>query len=63
MKRLNCFADEGDFLGIWTQLLIAYGVHKSLFFLRIPITLAITPKVVKTLRGWGWKIGNVTPKA
>jgi hypothetical protein len=49
--------------GIWTQLLIAYGVHKSLFFIRIPITLAITPKVVKTLRGWGWKIGNVTPKA
>lgn len=47
--------------GIWTQLLLAYGVHKSLIFIRIPITVAITPKVVKTLRGWGWKIGKTPP--
>jgi len=47
---------------IWTQLLLAYGVHKSLFFLRVPLTLAVTPKVVKTLRGWGWKIGKPKPK-
>ncbi|CAK4033035.1 peptide alpha-n-acetyltransferase nat2 like, partial [Lecanosticta acicola] len=46
---------------IWTQLILAYGVHKSLFFFRIPITLAITPKVVKTLRSWGWKIGKAKP--
>ncbi|KXT06858.1 hypothetical protein AC578_7231 [Pseudocercospora eumusae] len=44
--------------GLGTQLLLAYGVHKSLIFFRIPITLAITPKVVKTLRSWGWKIGK-----
>lgn len=43
---------------IWTQLLLAYGVHKSLIFIRLPITLAITPKVVKTLRKWGWSIGK-----
>jgi len=43
---------------IWTQLLIAYGVHKSLFFLRIPLTLAVLPRVVKTLRGWGFKVGR-----
>lgn len=44
--------------GLGTQLLLAYGVHKSLIFFRIPLTLAITPKVVKTLRSWGWKIGK-----
>ncbi|KAK3055260.1 DUF1279 super [Extremus antarcticus] len=42
---------------IWTQLLLAYGVHKSLIFFRVPLTAAVTPKVVKTLRGWGWNIG------
>ncbi|KAK4610383.1 hypothetical protein CLAFUW4_13710 [Fulvia fulva] len=52
---------EGD-ASIWTQLLLAYGVHKSLIFFRIPITLAITPKVVKTLRKWGWNIGKPKPK-
>ncbi|KAI5360253.1 hypothetical protein Slin14017_G098140 [Septoria linicola] len=45
-----------------TQLLLAYGVHKSLIFFRIPITLAITPKVVKQLRKWGWQIGKQKPK-
>ncbi|KAF2210400.1 hypothetical protein CERZMDRAFT_113321 [Cercospora zeae-maydis SCOH1-5] len=44
--------------GLGTQLLLAYGVHKSLIFFRIPITLAITPKVVKQLRKWGWQIGK-----
>ncbi|EME44590.1 hypothetical protein DOTSEDRAFT_152532 [Dothistroma septosporum NZE10] len=52
---------EGD-ASIWTQLLLAYGVHKSLIFFRIPITLAITPKVVRTLRKWGWNIGKPKPK-
>ncbi|KAK5163749.1 DUF1279 superfamily [Saxophila tyrrhenica] len=42
---------------IWTQLLLAYGVHKSLIFIRVPLTAAVTPKIVKTLRGWGWNIG------
>ena len=49
-------------LGFWTQLLLAYALHKSFIFIRIPITVAITPKVVKTLRGWGWNIGNPTAK-
>ncbi|CAK1363378.1 hypotheticalsprotein [Cercospora beticola] len=47
--------------GLGTQLLLAYGVHKSLIFFRIPITLAITPKVVKQLRKWGWQIGKPKP--
>lgn len=44
-------------IGIWTQLLLAYGLHKSLMIFRIPLTAAVTPKIVKTLRGWGYNIG------
>ncbi|KAF2864070.1 hypothetical protein K470DRAFT_254399 [Piedraia hortae CBS 480.64] len=43
---------------IWTQLLLAYGVHKSLIFFRIPLTAAVTPKLVKFLRARGWNIGR-----
>lgn len=43
--------------GIWTQLLLAYGLHKSLMIFRIPLTAAVTPKIVKTLRSWGYNIG------
>jgi hypothetical protein len=49
-------ADGG--IGIWTELALAYAVHKSLIFIRVPITAAVTPRVVKTLRGWGWDIGK-----
>ncbi len=48
--------------GIWTQLALAYAIHKSFIFVRVPLTAAITPKVVKTLRGWGWNIGRPTRK-
>ncbi|KAH8811883.1 hypothetical protein F5884DRAFT_855211 [Xylogone sp. PMI_703] len=43
-----------------TQLALAYAVHKSFIFIRVPITAAITPKVVRVLRGWGWDIGKRT---
>lgn len=49
-------------LGIWTELALAYAVHKSLIFLRVPLTAAILPKVVKTLRKWGWQVGSTTKK-
>ncbi|RDW62698.1 peptide alpha-N-acetyltransferase [Coleophoma crateriformis] len=45
-----------------TQLALAYAIHKSFIFIRVPITAAITPKVVKVLRGWGWDIGKRTTK-
>ncbi|KAL9607990.1 MAG: hypothetical protein Q9167_007150 [Letrouitia subvulpina] len=47
---------------IWTQLALAYAIHKSFIFVRVPLTAAVTPKVVKTLRGWGWDIGKRRPK-
>ena len=50
-------------IGLWTQLALAYAIHKSFIFVRVPITAAITPKVVKTLRKWGWDIGKRKPKA
>ncbi|KAJ5757872.1 uncharacterized protein N7511_006566 [Penicillium nucicola] len=49
--------------GIWTQLALAYAIHKSFIFIRVPLTAAVTPKVVKTLRGWGWNIGKRKPKS
>jgi len=47
---------------LWTQLVLAYAVHKSLIFFRVPLTAAVLPKVVKTLRGWGWDVGRKMPK-
>ncbi|KAB8611444.1 hypothetical protein FH972_025949 [Carpinus fangiana] len=47
---------------LWTQLVLAYAIHKSFIFIRVPLTAAVTPKVVKTLRGWGWDIGKRKPK-
>lgn len=49
---------DTDRAGIWTQLLLAYGVHKSLIFFRVPLTAAVTPKIVKWLRARGWNIGK-----
>jgi hypothetical protein len=50
-------------LGLATQLALAYAIHKSFIFLRVPLTAAVTPKVVKVLRSWGWQIGKRRPKA
>ncbi|KAL8871922.1 MAG: hypothetical protein Q9174_002356, partial [Haloplaca sp. 1 TL-2023] len=54
--------NTGDSASIWTELALAYAIHKSFIFIRVPITAAITPKVVKVLRGWGWDIGKRRPK-
>ncbi|KAM0200248.1 hypothetical protein ACHAPQ_005547 [Fusarium lateritium] len=41
-----------------TQLALAYAIHKSFIFIRVPLTAGVTPKVVKVLRSWGWNIGK-----
>ncbi|KAF2736362.1 hypothetical protein EJ04DRAFT_575492 [Polyplosphaeria fusca] len=56
-------ANSGDGASIWTQLALAYAIHKAFIFVRVPATVAMTPKVVKTLRGWGWDIGKRKPKS
>ncbi len=45
-------------LGLATQLALAYAIHKSFIFVRVPLAAAITPKIVKVLRSWGWQIGK-----
>ncbi|KAF2622287.1 hypothetical protein BU25DRAFT_403001 [Macroventuria anomochaeta] len=55
-------ARNGGDASIWTQLGLAYLVHKSLIFFRVPLTAAVLPKVVKTLRKWGYNIGKKNPK-
>ncbi|RMJ28328.1 peptide alpha-N-acetyltransferase Nat2 [Aspergillus sp. HF37] len=54
--------NSGAEASIWTQLALAYAIHKSFIFLRVPLTAAVTPKVVKVLRRWGWDIGKRKPK-
>ncbi|RMY03862.1 hypothetical protein D0867_10550 [Hortaea werneckii] len=53
---------EKGHASIWTQLLLAYGVHKSLIFFRVPLTAAVTPRIVKWLRSRGWNIGRQNVK-
>jgi N-terminal acetyltransferase 2 len=48
--------------GLATQLALAYAIHKSFIFIRVPLTISMTPKVVRVLRGWGWDIGKRTTK-
>lgn len=47
-----------SFSGLATQLALAYAIHKSFIFIRVPLTAAILPKVVKILRSWGYQIGT-----
>ncbi|KAL9138558.1 MAG: hypothetical protein Q9175_000240 [Cornicularia normoerica] len=54
--------NESENASIWTQLALAYAIHKSFIFIRVPLTVAVTPKVVKVLRGWGWDVGKRRPK-
>lgn len=54
---------NGADASIWTQLGLAYLVHKSFIFVRVPLTAAVLPKVVKTLRSWGYNIGKKKPKS
>ncbi|KAI9652683.1 MAG: hypothetical protein M1831_006670 [Alyxoria varia] len=42
-----------------TQLALAYAIHKSFIFLRVPLTAAVLPRTVKTLRSWGWNVGRM----
>ncbi|CUS12209.1 unnamed protein product [Tuber aestivum] len=54
----DAMGEAGEAASIWTVLALAYAVHKSFIFIRVPLTAAVTPKVVKVLRGWGWDIGR-----
>jgi len=46
----NTHKESKEGASIWTELVLAYAVHKSLIFIRVPLTAAVTPKVVKVFR-------------
>ncbi|KAG2414192.1 hypothetical protein HFD88_003383 [Aspergillus terreus] len=52
----------GEEASLWTQIVFAYAIHKSLIVFRVPLTAAITPKVVKALRHWGWDLVKGKPR-
>ncbi len=60
----NVLAAVSAWLGptFWTEFGIAYALHKSLIFIRVPITAAVTPAVVKLLQRWGFNIGKKVVK-
>lgn len=47
----------------WTELALAYAIHKSLIVIRLPIAAAITPAVVKYLQRFGFDIGRLPAAA
>ncbi|SCU98258.1 LADA_0H11672g1_1 [Lachancea dasiensis] len=66
-KEKRKLSGEADDTSFWTRMkestllteaLIAYGIHKSLIVLRLPVAAAITPATVKILQKWGFNVGN-----
>ena len=50
--------------GLYAMLVLAYTVHKTLFFpVRIGFTAAFTPRIVNWLRARGWAGGDGTRRA
>lgn len=42
------------------EIAVAFAIHKSLIFLRVPLTVAVTPPIVKALQRWGYNVGKST---
>lgn len=45
----------------WAEFGIAYIIHKSLIFIRVPITVAITPRIASKLGQWGFNVKRAVP--
>lgn len=67
-EELKVKEGQNDDISMWTKIkesnlltefLIAYGIHKSLIFIRLPITAAITPSVVKFLGRFGFSANKL----
>ncbi|GAA5824613.1 hypothetical protein JCM11251_000495 [Rhodosporidiobolus azoricus] len=51
-------AAEKGYSAYATTAVLAYAIHKTaLLPFRVGLTVAITPKVVRLLQSWGWKVG------
>lgn len=57
VEKANERAHAAD-ASLATQLALAYAIHKLFIFIRVPLTAAVTPKIVRSLRARGWNIGK-----
>ncbi|GAA5994335.1 hypothetical protein JCM11641_002351 [Rhodosporidiobolus odoratus] len=60
VKKREEVKNAGDkgYSALATTAVLAYAIHKTaLLPFRVGVTVAITPKVVRMLQGWGWKVG------
>ncbi|SGY13993.1 BQ5605_C010g06020 [Microbotryum silenes-dioicae] len=49
---------QDGYSAIATTAVLAYAIHKTLLLpVRVGLTVAITPKFVRTLQSWGWNVG------
>ncbi|KAG4305171.1 hypothetical protein PORY_001341 [Pneumocystis oryctolagi] len=55
----NKESTEYESPSIWTEIAIAYGIHKLLILIRVPLTAALTPPLVRILNQRGWSIGKL----
>ena len=58
LRPLPQLAPSSHIPGLATQLALAYAIHKTFIFVRVPLTAAVLPSVVRTLRAWGFDIGR-----
>ena len=64
MEEVSKIAVTGGQESLYAMLLLAFTVHKTLFLpVRIGVTAAFTPRLVKWLRSRGWVGGGGTRRA
>jgi hypothetical protein len=64
MEEVSKIVATGGQESLYAMLLLAFTVHKTLFLpVRIGVTAAFTPRLVKWLRAWGWAGGEGTRRA
>ncbi|EMR09898.1 hypothetical protein PNEG_01659 [Pneumocystis murina B123] len=54
----NSESRKNEEASIWTEIAIAYGIHKLLIFVRVPLAAALTPPLVRLLIRQGWLISK-----
>ena len=64
IEEVSRNVNQGGQEGLYAMLVLAYTVHKTLFFpIRIGFTAAFTPRIVNWLRARGWAGGAGTRRA
>ncbi|ORY87510.1 hypothetical protein BCR35DRAFT_302302 [Leucosporidium creatinivorum] len=49
---------KSSYSAIVSTAVLAYAIHKTLLLpVRVGVTIAITPRIVRTLQSWGWNVG------